>query len=307
MRQFHKALYVILGAAVIAGLAPTGRPSAQEVAVETKLVAGDAAEGDNFGAALAVDGDVMVVAAPWADVGGVETSGAVYVFLRDPASGEWIEHQHLLPANGDFGDSFLELTLAVEGDTIVVGAPYTTLRDFQEGVVYVFERDQGGPDLWGEVARLSDVSVDHGGHFGSSVALEGDLLVVGAAQDSSARNGWVRIFERDRGGANTWGEVTTLAHTSVGDAGHPRSFGSDVALEGDLLVIGASRTSVSWLYNNDGAAYLFRRSATDPDRWDHVARLIVPGADQCVGGLTVSQFLLEASPRGAGGGGRVRG
>ena len=51
------------------------------------MVAGDGAEGDNFGSTVAVDGDVMVVAAPWADVGGVETSGAVYVFLRDPASG----------------------------------------------------------------------------------------------------------------------------------------------------------------------------------------------------------------------------
>ena len=141
MRRFCDIFHVILAAAMIPGSALTARLHAQEVAVETKVVAGDGAEGDNFGSAIAVDGDVMVVAAPWADVGGIATSGAVYVFLRDPASGEWLEHQHLLPANGDFGDSFLELTLAVEGDTIVVGAPYATLRDFQEGVVYVFERD----------------------------------------------------------------------------------------------------------------------------------------------------------------------
>ena len=171
--------------ALAAGLAAPlcAQEPAQEIAVETKLVAGEGTEGDNFGSALAIDGDVMVVAAPGADVGGVETSGAVYVFLRDPTSGEWLEHQHLLPANGDFGDSFLEMSLAIEGDTIVVGAPYTTLQDFQEGVVYVFERDQGGPGIWGEVAQLSDVSVDDGGHFGSGVALEGDLLVVGAPQD----------------------------------------------------------------------------------------------------------------------------
>jgi FG-GAP repeat len=237
----------------------------------------------------------MVVAAPEADVAGVETSGAAYVFVRDPTGGQWLEHQHLLPADGDFGDSFLDLTLAVQGDTIVVGAPYTTMQDFQEGVVYVFERDRGGPGVWGEVAQLSDVNVDDGGHFGSSVALEGDLLVVGAAQDSSARNGWVRIFERDRGGADNWGQVTTLAHTAVGDAGHPRSFGSAVAIEGDLLVVGASRTSVSWIGRFDGAAYLFRRGPTDADRWDYVTRLIVPRADQCVGGLTVSQFLVQAS------------
>jgi hypothetical protein len=228
-------------------------------------------------------------------VGGVETSGAVYVFLRDPASGQWLEHQHLLPANGNFGDRFSEMSLAIEGDTIVVGAPYTTHQDFQEGVVYVFERDRGGPGIWGEVARLSDVDVDNGGHFGSSVVLEGDLLVVGAPQDSSPRNGWVRIFERDRGGADNWGEVTRLGLTAVGDAGHPREFGMAVGIEDDLLVVGASRTSVSWFSQSDGAAYLFRRSATDPDRWDYVVRLIVPGADQCVGGLTLSQFFTQAT------------
>ena len=68
-----------------------------------------------------------------------------------------------------------------------------------------------------------------------------------------------------------------------------------MAIEGDLLVVGASRTSVSWIGQSDGAAYLFRRNATDPDRWDYVARLIVPGADQCVGGLTVSQFFTHAT------------
>ncbi len=275
---------------------PLGAQEApQEVLVETKLVAGDGAEGDNFGSAIAIDGDVMVVAAPSADVGEVETSGAVYVFLRDTTSGAWIEHQHLLPANGDFGDSFLALTLAIDGDTIVVGAPYQTIRDFQEGAVYVFERDQGGPGLWGEVARLADVRVDHGGHFGSGVALEGDLLVVGAAQDSSARNGLVQLFERDRGGLGNWGRVTTLAHTSVNDGANPKSFGSDVAIQGDLLVVGASRTSLG--FNTiDGAAYIFRRSATDPDRWDYLVRLVRPGADSCTGGRPLSQFNLEATP-----------
>jgi hypothetical protein len=197
-------------------------------------------------------------------------------------------------AAGDPDDRLFELTLAVDGDTIVVGAPYTTLREFQQGAVYVFERDEGGPGLWGEVALLFDDRVDHAGHFGSSFALEGDLLVLGAAQDASARNGWIRIFERDRGGANAWGEVATFAHTSVGDSVHPKSFGSDVALEGDLQVIGASRTSLGF-NTTDGAAYIFRRRATDPDQWDHLGRLVRPGADDCTGGRPLSQFYLEAS------------
>ena len=79
-----------------------------------------------------------------------------------------------------------------------------------------------------------------------------------------------------------------------------------MAIEGDLLVVGASRSSVSWIGQSDGAAYLFRRNATDPDRWDYVVRLIAPGADQCVGGLTLSQFLHAGHGRGNGGGGGMR-
>jgi hypothetical protein len=145
MRRFYWILGLVPAAAVIAGLAEPSRSGAQEIAVETKLVAREGAEWDNFGTAVAIAGDVMVVAAPGADVGGVETSGAVYVFLRDPTGGEWVEHQHLLPASGNFGDNHGELPLAIDGETIVVGAPNTTMVSDEEGVVYVFERRRGWP------------------------------------------------------------------------------------------------------------------------------------------------------------------
>lgn len=293
MPRIHASSSLIVIGAVTASLASSSPLNSQEAPLETKLIAAAGVEGDEFGTALALDGDVLVVAAPGADVGGGPGSGAVYVFLRDPASGQWVEHQQLVIPAGDPAERLYELPLAIDGDTIVVGAPYTTLREFQQGVVYVFERDEGG--LWDEVTRLSDVSVEHGGHFGGSVALEGDLLVVGAPQDASARNGWVRIFERDRGGADNWGRVATLAHTSVGDGVHPQSFGSDVALQGDLLAVGASRTSLGF-NTQDGAAYIFRRSATDSDRWDYLVRLVRLGADDCTGGRPLSQFNLEASP-----------
>jgi hypothetical protein len=137
------------------------------------------------------------------------------------------------------------------------------------------------------------------GAFGSSVALEGDLLVVGANQDPSvfdpsppapvpppARNGLVRIFERDRGGADNWGEVTTLTHTAVGDADHPRYFGGAVAIEGDLLLVGASRTSLG-LNTTDGAAISFaaarqtRTAGTISAGWSGPAQMTAPGVARC--------------------------
>jgi FG-GAP repeat len=275
----------------------------QEVLVEEKLLAADGVDRDNFGAALAIEGDTLVVAAPWADADGtdaVDSSGVVYVFLRDQTTGQWNQHQKLVPEQGHYDGNFLDMTLAIQGDTLVVGAPYATLDRFQEGAVHVFERDETGH--WAPAAKITDRNAGFAGHFGASLALAGDLLVVGATQDSIDGHGRVGIFERDRGGPGNWGKVTTLygfnwaaPESSPNDAGNPRAFGSSVAVQSDLLLIGATSTTVA-PGNADGALYLFRRDATDSDRWTYLTRLVRPGADDCVDNLPVSQFYLEATP-----------
>jgi hypothetical protein len=275
----------------------------QETLVETKLLADDGVDGDNFGTALAIEGYTLVVAAPEGDLDDpdeIDSSGVVYVFGRDQTDGPWVQQQTLVPARGHYEGNFFEMTLALQGDTLVVGAPNATLDRNQEGAVYVFERDETGH--WAQSARITDVSVGYNGHFGISLALDGDLLVVGATQENFNVHGRVGIFERDRGGPDHWGRVTTLygyslsdPSNSVDDLIYPGAFGSSVAIEGDLLLVGASSTSVSF-GRSDGAAYLFRRSATDPDRWEYLARLVRPGAADCTGGLPLSEFIAQASP-----------
>ncbi len=268
------------------------------VAVDRKILADNGVEGDQFGAAVAVDGGVMVIAAPNAGSGEGGTSGLVYVYLRDADTGEWREHQQLVPSQGHFEDNFLDMTLVVRGTTIVVGAPYADIDRFQEGAVYVFESDADGN--WAQTARLVNAGVGSNGHFGTSVALDGDLLAVGSPQESLDRHGRVDVFERHRGGENQWGHVATLHGyanfvSAVDDAGYARNFGSAVLLQGDQLIVGSSRTSVSFTNMNDGAAYVFRRSAEDPDQWDYMSRIIAPGADQCVNGLKLSEFSLGST------------
>ena len=111
----------------------------QQSLVETKLVASDGAESDQFGFPLAVGGDVLVIGAPNATIDGRKGAGAIYIFLRDSQLDPWIEHKRLLPNEGDFQSS--EMCLAIDGETLVVGAPYATLDKFQEGAVYIFERE----------------------------------------------------------------------------------------------------------------------------------------------------------------------
>jgi FG-GAP repeat len=264
----------------------------QQSLVETKLIASDGLEGDQFGLPLAIGGNILVIGAPNTTIDGRRGAGAVYIFLRDSPLDPWIEHKRLLPNEGDFQSS--EMCIAIDCETLVVGAPYATLDNFQEGAVYIFERNAGGGDNWAQVAKLTNPSVGFGGHFGSSIAIQGGLLAVGASA-SNQHHGQVQIFERDRGGPANWGLVTTLSYGAAQDAAWVRAFGSSVALDGDQLLIGAEDTDVSYFYMADGAAYLFQRDAVNPDNWSYVTRFISPGADQCVGGRKLSDFWISSS------------
>ena len=220
---------------------------AQTISLDTTLFASDGVEGDNFGAAIAVEDDIMVIAAPWANLESQETSGLVYLYKRDSSSGQWVEHQHLIPAQGHYEDNFSEMNLAIQGETIVVGAPFARANTLQEGAVYIFEPD--GSDIWTETARLTDLSVGTVGHFGASVAIKDDLLAVGAPQTSLNGHGRVAIFQRDTSADEQWTLVSRLYgyesfQSSVDDAGNARYFGSALAFKDDLLIVGSSRTSV---------------------------------------------------------------
>ena len=266
--------------------------AAGDVFVETKLVASDGGAVDQFGSALAVSGDVLVSTAPYAAPDGRRSAGVAHVFLRDATTTTWTEQKKLLPHDST-ADYQFGINVAIDGETLVVGAPNARIKGtFQQGAVYIFQRHQGGTDNWGAVIKLTDDSVGFGGHFGSAIAIQGDLLVVGASEGSS-RHGRVTLFERNRGGADAWGAVTTIYYSAVGDAGNVVSFGSAVALDGDLLLVGAANSSVSYVDQADGAAYLFRRAADVPDRWDYVTRLITPGADRCANGLLLSEIWLQ--------------
>ena len=258
-----------------------------------KLLASTGAASDRLGAALAVSGDVLVATAPSTTVDGKRFAGAAYVFLRDQASGEWIEHKQLVPEDSATFDQFGD-EVTVDGDTVVVGASFAKVGSvFQQGAVYVFERDQGGVDNWGQVAKLTEGSGGLVANFGSSVALKDDLLAVGASR--SGGNGAVTIYERDRGGPDAWGRVTTISDSAVGDGGFPlKSFGRAVAIDGDLLVAGASAADVSYFGEDDGAAYVFRRDPTDRDQWNFIVRLTAPEATLCPGGRTLSEISLES-------------
>jgi hypothetical protein len=209
---------------------------------------------DAFGSRVAISGDVLVVTAPQVSVEGKPFVGAADVFVREPASASWAWHKRLAALDGVAFGQLGGSSVAVQDDVIFLGASGVTVDSvLRQGAVYVFERDAGGAENWGQTAKLTDASVGESAFLGDSIAVQGDLLAVGAP--FSASTGQVTLFERDRGGAGQWGKVTAVLDSSVGDGGWPPvAFGSDVALDGDLLLVGAASADVSYFGEQDGAA-----------------------------------------------------
>jgi len=100
-------------------------------------------------------------------------------------------------------NDFFAGTVAISGDTIVAGCPLSG----GTGATYIFERNQGGPDSWGQVKKLTPPSAPNDTE-GDIVAIDGDTLVVGV-QNGTA-NGIAYVFERNAGGTENWGQVAQI-------------------------------------------------------------------------------------------------
>ncbi|MCH7719169.1 MAG: hypothetical protein IIB21_06830 [Chloroflexi bacterium] len=232
-----------------------------------KLLASDAEANDQFGTSVAISGDIAVVSAHFEDTEGAN-AGAAYVFQRDQGGTDnWGQVKKLTASDAQAGDRF-GLSVAVSGDTAVVGAPLEDAEAADAGAAYVFQRDQGGTDNWGQVKKLLSSDAQTEDLFGLRVAVSGDTAVVGAYLEGGggglSGDGAAYVFQRDEGGADNWGEVKKL---TASDAQLDDLFGCSVAVSGDTAVVGAQ-----------GAAYVFQRNEGDTDNWGEVMKLTASDA-----------------------------
>ena len=237
-----------------------------------KLTASDAAENDEFGISVAVDGDTIVVGAHQND----SNKGAAYVFTWNSSNSKWEQKAKLTASDAAANDEF-GISVAVDGDTIVVGAHKADYIDLNNssnnladsGAAYVFTKpDTGWANSPGtETAKLtaSDGAVDD--EFGISVAVHGETVVVGAHQDDDATNGdnsgSAYVFDEPSGG---WADATETAKLTALDAAENDAFGISVAVHGDTVVVGAHKYDVDdngTSIPNAGAAYVFTKPETD--------------------------------------------
>lgn len=261
------------------------------LAQQAYLKAGNNGANDNFGEAVAISGDTVVIGASGEDSGSfganstaddaAASAGAAYVFVR--SSGLWTQQAYLKPANTSAGDLFGR-SVSISGDTVVVGAPgedsstagvNSTPNEIatDAGAAYVFVRSGS---TWTQQAYLKAGQVTAGDNFGAAVAVSGDLVVVGNPLEDSTTT-VINSTPNDAGNAigaanvyvrngSAWTQEAYLKSMSGATVDR---FGSVVAISGETVVVGVytedgSTTGTSSTYNNGktnaGSAYIFVRN-----------------------------------------------
>lgn len=222
--------------------------------VETqKLIASDGAMNDDFGVAIALSGRTLVVGADNANVNGNFSQGAAYVFTE--INGSWTQTQKL---TGDDGASFdhLGLALAVQGSTILVGAPS---KNILTGEAYVFSRSN---HFWNQTQTvIADDSAPFD-QFGASLALDHATALIGAPSaiaNGHASQGAAYVF------ASSGGTLTQTQKITSSDGANNDSFGFALALAGNRAIVGAPAKN-----SERGEAYAFHAIG---DNWSQVGKI----------------------------------
>jgi len=234
-----------------------------------KLAAADAADNNSFGLAVAVDGAYALVGAPGEDGAGTN-SGAVYLFLQSQGGLDgWGQVRKLIASDAAAEDIF-GVSVDISGDYAVVGAGAEDGSGSSRGAAYIFYRNQGGVDLWGQVKKLTVTDAADNDGFGFSVALDGDTLIVGADGVNGGGNdeGAAYIFYRNQGGTDNWGQIVKLA---AGDPDDINQFGYSVDVSGDVVIVGSPGENGAG--SKRGAAYLFSRGIGGADGWGQLKKL----------------------------------
>jgi hypothetical protein len=258
---------------------------------------------DYFGQSVDIDGDTLIVGAPFNGNG-----GAAYVFTR---SGSTWTQQGKLTAQGGQYSSFAR-SVAIDGDTAVIGGGHDDAILTDQGAAYIFNRSGS---TWTFAKRLYDEDPTGTDHFGTDVDISGNTVLIGAPSYryddtftgaayvyTGSGSNWTlqqQLFDKDYYAGSLGAKValqddTAIITSDIGsgyvyaftrsgsvwtqqarftgvDSAANDRFGSDVALDGIWLVIGATNVNVGQTLNQ-GAVYLYSGSGGN---WTFQTKIVV--------------------------------
>jgi len=215
---------------------------------EAKLLASDGAASDNFGCSVAIDGNVALVGADYDDDNG-SVSGSAYIFRFNGSN--WVQECKLLASDGA-EYKYFGSCVAIDGNTALVGAYGNDDNGDRSGSAYIFRFDGSNWDQ--EAKLLAEDGTDYD-YFGRCVAIDGNIIVVGANGDDDKGDGAGSAYIFRFNISNWVQEAKLLAED--GSAYH--RFGWCVDIDGDKVLVGG------------GSAYIFRFNGSN---WGQEAKLL---------------------------------
>ena len=226
---------------------------------QTKLVESGSR---TLGWSVDIDEDTLVLGAYLENANGTQ-SGAAYIFSFDTTTNDWIFSKKITGSSVD-GRAWFGYAVAIEGNTIVVGAPLDESIDNPAntvGAVFVFEKSD---DDWVETDRI-EITTTVDGLLGMSVDISGDALIAGDPSDDeiNPNAGAAYIYQRNLD--NTWSQVTKLMDSTLPNAAE---FGESVAIHENTAVVGMSDGTIF------GKVYLYAPSENPPNDWELIKEIL---------------------------------
>jgi len=181
---------------------------------------------DYFGSAVAISGDSLIIGA----YGDSNKKGAVYIFQKDVDTELWEQTQKVFASDGLSNDKFGE-SISASGDYFVAGASLkdNSVEEVNAGAAYIFKYSTS----WYEVDKLigQDESSYEGNHFGESVYINGDHIIIGSPA-ARLNKGVADVFYKKR----SWGHLKKIVGS---DTLADDTFGTSVGVSGRHIVVGS--------------------------------------------------------------------
>jgi alpha-tubulin suppressor-like RCC1 family protein len=254
-----------------------------------KLLPIDIDTNDDFGDAVAVEGNIMVVGAKRDEATGT-SKGVVYIYAL--SDNTWIFQTKITPSTHQSGDQF-GYSVGISGNQVIVGALYSDPGGMSNsGAAYIFANTSG--NTWVEQAQIYASDRSPNDQFGFSVALSGNIAIASTKQASLAgfdRSGAAYVFANTS--ANAWVEQSKL----TGGTPHVnRYYGQSVAAQGNVVAVGSFRDN--HVSSSAGAVFIYANSSANI--WD-LQSILTPGDiasnDEFGNSVSLSgNLLLAGSP-----------
>ncbi|NOQ79549.1 MAG: hypothetical protein GQ546_09135 [Gammaproteobacteria bacterium] len=251
-----------------------------------KLNASDGAQWDGFGMRVAISGDTLIVGADDAD----SRTGSAYVFVKPGASWSNMTETAKLTASDRAQNDIFGISVAISGDTVIVGAQGDDDVGYDSGSAYLFEKPDSG---WVNATENAKLNASDGARidlFGTSVAISGDMIIVGAHYNdgTASSSGSAYFFQKPVSG---WVTATETSKMNVFDGAQDDWFGYSVAISGNTVIVGAYGNDDAG--SNSGSAYLFEPTLTQNSIENKTEILDIEASD--AEGDTITFAIIEGA------------